>query len=56
MLILLKPWNNPSDLVSSYESIQTAFQAFIIDNEKWKPLLDNMQLLHECRDNRDDHF
>jgi hypothetical protein len=56
MLILFKPWNTPSDLTLGYNAFQTAFQAFITDNEKWKPLLDNMQLLHECRDNRDDHF
>ncbi len=58
MLILLKPWNIPQDLISGHDSFHAAFDAFMHcqDNEKWKSLLNNMQLLHECRDNRDDHF
>ena len=56
MLILLKPWNTPQDLILEHENFEAEFQFFIQGNEKWKPLLDNMQLLHECRDDRDDHF
>jgi hypothetical protein len=33
-----------------------AFETFINENERWKTVLHNMQLLHKCRDSRDDHF
>jgi len=56
MLVLLKPWNKPEDLINGNETFENAFETFLQENVKWKPLLDNMQLLHECRDNRDDHF
>ena len=56
MLILLKPWTTPSDLLCGCSNFADAFQTFIHNNNHWKPLLNNMQLLHECRDNRDDHF
>jgi len=56
MLILLKPWNTPQDLIEGYVTFEAAFNVFLQENQKWKTLLDNMQLLHECRDNRDDHF
>ena len=56
MLILLKPWNTPQDLIKGYDTFEAAFNVFLQENQRWKSLLDNMQLLHECRDNRDDHF
>jgi DNA replication protein DnaC len=56
MLLLFKPWTVPEDLMSGFTNFESAFQTFIGNNEKWKILLDNMQLLHECRDSRDDHF
>jgi hypothetical protein len=56
MLLFLKPWNTPQDLILGYDSFETAFQTFLQENSRWKSLLDNMQLLHECRDHRDDHF
>ena len=56
MLILLKPWTDPEDLITGFENFELAFEAFIFRNKKWTTLLDNMQLLHECHDARDDHF
>ena len=56
MLLLLKPWNAPEDLIVGYNNFEAAFQTFLQENDKWKLLLKNMQLLHECRDNRDNHF
>ena len=56
MLILLKPWNAPQDLIFGHESFEAAFHTFLEENERWNVLINNMQLLHECRDSRDDHF
>ena len=56
MLLLLKPWCYPEHLMGNFTSFELAFQAFQKDNPQWTTLLDNMQLLHECRDSRDDHF
>ncbi len=56
ILILLKPWRTAKDLIAEHNDFRTAFEAFIDENERWKNVLDNMQLLHECRDSRDDHF
>jgi len=48
MLLLFKPWTTPEDLLQGYDKFEDVFQAFLQHNEKWKTLLDNMQLLHEC--------
>ncbi len=56
MLLLLKPWIHPQDLIEDFTTFELSFQAFQQNNEKWTKLLHNMQLLHECRDSRDDHF
>ena len=62
MLILFKPWSDPSDLVYSADSIdikcalRTAFENMVHASPQVAKYLDNMQALHECKDSRDDHF
>jgi len=59
MLILFKPWRTAFDLRQSHESWIMAFENFKsgppCPNE-FKRIMDNMQLLHECKDNRNNHF
>ncbi|KAJ6552633.1 hypothetical protein DFH09DRAFT_830256, partial [Mycena vulgaris] len=55
MLIFFKPWRHAKDLWSPGQSWEEAFTAFAIDyphSVRFK--MDNMQILHECRDSRDD--
>ncbi|KAJ7843876.1 hypothetical protein B0H14DRAFT_2251405, partial [Mycena olivaceomarginata] len=54
MLILFKPWRHASDLRLSGQSWQEAYLAF---REVCSPFvleaIDNIQILHECKDSRD---
>ncbi|KAJ7475563.1 hypothetical protein B0H11DRAFT_2427227, partial [Mycena galericulata] len=57
MLIFFKPWCHAADLRGHHTSWETAFEEFVRTcapavTEK----MENMQILHECRDSRDDHF
>lgn len=57
MLVLFKPWTNLKDLKEEYSSWDEAFESFIVDcPQELKDIMDNMQLMHECKDSRDDHF
>ena len=57
MLILLKPWQNPFDLRTPGVSWSEEYQSFYHKcSERVRRIIDNMQVLHECRDARDDHF
>ena len=57
MLIMFKPWRHARDLRKTNESWSSAFQTFIKNcTLHYKKIMDNMQILHECRDSRDDHF
>ncbi|KAJ7056296.1 hypothetical protein C8F01DRAFT_993126, partial [Mycena amicta] len=57
MLILFKPWRNARDLRNQGQSWEDTFKAFLSSSsESVKYKMDNMQILHECRDSRDDHF
>ena len=59
MLIFFKPWNQVSDLREGFPSWAEAFTSFIESPqcEKWmKDHMENMQLLHDCKTSRDDHF
>ena len=57
MLILFKPWRTARDLRQSQSSWTDAFDNYMLEcPDKWKTVMDNMQILHECRDSRDDHF
>ncbi|THU91932.1 hypothetical protein K435DRAFT_673072, partial [Dendrothele bispora CBS 962.96] len=56
MLILFKPWVTVSDLKSDEQSWEEAYQDFLESScsPRIRQIIDNMQLLHECRDSRDD--
>jgi hypothetical protein len=57
MLILFKPWRSADDLRKPGQSWSDAFEEFIVEcPEEFKLKMNNMQMLHECRDSRDDHF
>lgn len=58
MLVLFKPWRNASDLRSNTEQTwPEVFENFVLSIPAYiKDVMDNMQILHECRDCRDDHF
>ena len=57
MLILFKPWYHAKDLRENGEHWSDGFMRFMCTCPKqFKKIMDNMQILHECRDSRDDHF
>jgi hypothetical protein len=54
MLILFKPWRVSADLRNVDESWADAFNTFMNGcNEATKRILNNMQVLHECKDAKD---
>ncbi|KAG1887029.1 hypothetical protein F4604DRAFT_1533382, partial [Suillus subluteus] len=57
MLILFKPWSTIDDLRGAFQTWSDAFEDFV-DNCAPNKLfvMKNMQILHECKDSRDDHF
>ncbi|KAI0038798.1 hypothetical protein FA95DRAFT_1457456, partial [Auriscalpium vulgare] len=55
MLILFKPWVHAGDLRDQGQSWADAFAAFHATcSPDLISIMNNMQLLHECRDSRDD--
>lgn len=57
MLILFKPWRSVVDLRipgQSWIDAFTMFQSSI--SSAHAHVIENMQILHECKDSRDDHF
>ncbi|KAF8181767.1 hypothetical protein BJ912DRAFT_797418, partial [Pholiota molesta] len=55
MLILFKPWRHADDLRLLSQSWEDAFTVFLETcSTRIKKLLDNMQLLHECKDSGQD--
>ncbi|KAJ7148125.1 hypothetical protein C8R43DRAFT_889264, partial [Mycena crocata] len=57
MLILFKPWRHAADLRHENQTWVDAFQQFTAHcSEEILERVDNMQILHECKDSRDDHF
>ncbi|KAH7924615.1 hypothetical protein BV22DRAFT_1012930, partial [Leucogyrophana mollusca] len=57
MLIFFKPWRRPSDLRDPGQTWSDAFTVFeSMCHPRFKSMMKNMQILHECRDSRDDHF
>lgn len=57
MLLMFIPWRKSSDLRQNTESwIDVYERARQHMSEYHSRLIDNMQLLHECKDCRDDHF
>ena len=58
MLLLFKPWRSPSDLLDSFNCYADSFKDFSkkhLPDDK-KRIIENIQILHECKDSRDDHF
>ena len=57
MLIFFKPWRDATDLKSKDQSWEDAYKDFLHNCPlHFKKIMDNMQILHECKDCRDDHF
>jgi hypothetical protein len=57
MLIFFKPWRHAGDLRNRNETWSNAFETFIrMCPSKTTKIIENMQILHECKDSRDDHF
>jgi len=57
MLICFKPWQSVADLKQKNKSWVEAFEIFHrTSSPTITHILDNMQILHECKDSRDDHF
>ena len=59
MLILFKPWRKCEDLRPRELSWNQTFEDFVTSSEcdiSIRKKLDNMQVLHECKDSCDDHF
>ncbi|KAF7328376.1 ATP-dependent DNA helicase [Mycena venus] len=57
MLILFKPWRHARDLRNERESWKDAYLRFReVCSEFVLEAIDNIQLLHECKDSRDAHF
>jgi len=57
MIMLFKPWRISTDLRSSGQSWEEAFAQFRASaHSRSLQVMNNMQMLHECRDSRDDHF
>ncbi|KAJ7809737.1 hypothetical protein B0H14DRAFT_2269493, partial [Mycena olivaceomarginata] len=55
MLIFFKPWRHATDLRKQGQSWDDAFKLFAENcSESIRYKMDNMQILHECRDSRDD--
>lgn len=57
MLLLFKPWRNAQDLLGEYHTWLEAYNEFLqhISSDKLR-IIQNMQLLHECKDARDKDF
>ena len=54
MLILFKPWCVISDLQNPGEPWAEAFDRFVgTSSERIRRILNNMQVLHECKDAKD---
>ncbi|KAJ6528113.1 hypothetical protein B0H19DRAFT_969172, partial [Mycena capillaripes] len=57
MLILFKPWRHASDLRHSNQTWSQAYQHFLRTcSEDITRCIDNMQLLHECKESQDAHY
>ncbi|KAG1738069.1 hypothetical protein EDD22DRAFT_787288, partial [Suillus occidentalis] len=55
MLILFKPWRSVSELKQAEQTWTDSFEKFRRTcDKKIVSILNNMQILHECKDSRDD--
>ncbi|KAJ7018892.1 hypothetical protein C8F04DRAFT_976470, partial [Mycena alexandri] len=57
MLILFKPWRHAVDLREPGQKWSEAYQEFLLTcPREHVDRIENMQLLHECKDSRDAHY
>lgn len=57
MLIFFKPWRHAKDLREQDKTWSESFKNFTEScQDRFNAIMENMQILHECRDSRDDHF
>ncbi|KAJ7443999.1 hypothetical protein FB451DRAFT_939666, partial [Mycena latifolia] len=58
MLILFKPWRHADDLRHANQTWPEAYAQFRREECSAEALdcINNMQLLHECKDSRDAHY
>jgi hypothetical protein len=57
MLMLFKPWRQAGDLQKSVSSWENAYEEMeATATAKHLKIINNMQVLHECCDSRDDHM
>lgn len=57
MLILFKPWRNVDDLLNGHSSWVDAYTSFQSDPDPERSrIIENMQLLNQCKDARDKDF
>ncbi|KAI9064821.1 hypothetical protein FKP32DRAFT_1527735, partial [Trametes sanguinea] len=55
MLILFKPWTHPAELADGGDTWSERFNSYQARfTHDALQVMDNLQLLHECRDSRDD--
>ncbi|KAI0059115.1 hypothetical protein BV25DRAFT_1779794, partial [Artomyces pyxidatus] len=55
MLMLFKPWQHAHDLRAEGQSWEDAFEEFsTLCDPSVVAVLNNMQIMHECRDSRDE--
>lgn len=57
ILTLFVPWRNVTDICSIHQTWKQAFASRrnLISANSWR-IIENIQLLHECKKNRDDHL
>ncbi|KAJ7176042.1 hypothetical protein C8R43DRAFT_825114, partial [Mycena crocata] len=54
MLILFKPWRHADDLRLANQTWSQAYEQFLLTCREYvTSCIDNMQILHECKDSRD---
>ncbi|KAJ3548530.1 hypothetical protein NM688_g5285 [Phlebia brevispora] len=57
MLLLFKPWRQMKDLREEQQAWNEAFSTFQREcSSEVQAIMNNMQILHECKDNGGDHF
>lgn len=57
MLILFKPWRKEADLRRCSENWSEAFNEFLKScTKETRKVMDNIQILHECKDSKGNHF
>ncbi|KAF8054262.1 hypothetical protein FPV67DRAFT_1440367, partial [Lyophyllum atratum] len=59
MLMFFHPWRQATDLRLANEDWADAFQRILGDavaEPRAQEIMNNMQILHECKDERDEHY